>query len=138
MNTRVVAKVLVVNLDGQLLLIRRSETDERRPLQWDVPGGHTDGSEFANEAAARETKEEAGIDVDPRQLKLAYATCQAVEPGLNVVWLFFVARTEQGNVILSHEHDEYRWVPVDEAIRLIEYDRQKTMLEYVRDNGLLA
>lgn len=138
MNTRVVAKVLVVNPEGQLLLLRRSDTDERRPLQWDIPGGHTDGNEFANEAAARETKEEAGIDVDPRQLRLAYVTCQVVESGLNVVWLFFIGQAGHDGVTISHEHSEHRWVTIDKAIGLIEYDRQRVMLEYVRDNGLLA
>lgn len=138
METRVVAKVLVVNPGGQLLLLRRSETDTRRPLQWDIPGGHTDGDEYANEAAARETKEEAGIRLEPRDLQLVYSLCQAVEPELNVVWLFFTGRTDADTVTLSHEHTEYRWATLDEALTLIEYGRQKTMLEYVRANGLLA
>lgn len=137
METRVVAKVLVVNAEGQVLLLKRSETDVRRPLQWDIPGGHTDGDEYANEAAARETQEEAGILLDPRQLAPVYSLAQRVEDNLNVVWLFFVAHTDTTEVTLSHEHVEYRWVTLDEAIELIEYGRQKMVFEYVRDNGLL-
>lgn len=138
METRVIAKVVVVNAQGKILLLRRSESDVRRPLQWDVPGGHTDGYEYANEAAARETLEEAGITVNPRELQLAYTDQQMAERTLNVIWLFYIAQTNATLVTTSHEHDESRWVSLDEAIELIEYDRQKHMLEYLRDNNLIG
>jgi 8-oxo-dGTP pyrophosphatase MutT (NUDIX family) len=138
MDTTIVAKLVAVNSDDTILLLRRSASDKRRPLEWDIPGGHTDGDEFANEAAAREALEESGIQVDARTLRLVY-TDQAfvADKNLNVVWLFFIGTTESKEVVLSNEHDEYRWVSLDEAIGLIEYDRQKQMLEYVREHHLL-
>jgi len=71
MRSFVVAKVIVMNAAGQMLALRRSKTDERRPGQWDFPGGHTDPGEDIMEAALRETREEAGIELPYADLKFA-------------------------------------------------------------------
>lgn len=136
--TLVVAKVIVVSPRGELLVLRRSASDVRRPGEWDLPGGHSDGDEFAEEAATRETLEEAGIQIDPRKLQLLTTRTEMVEADKNVHWLFYAAKTDQTEVKLSSEHDEYRWVSLDEACDLISYDRQNHVLEYVRTNSLLA
>ncbi|HVS58974.1 MAG TPA: NUDIX domain-containing protein [Candidatus Saccharimonadales bacterium] len=137
-ETRVVAKTIIVNSESKVLLLRRSASDSRRPLQWDIPGGHTDGDELAEEAAAREAHEEAGIILRERQLRLIYTDCTLVPEGLNVVWLFFIGYTDRPTVTLSTEHDQYRWVTIDEALELIEYERQNKVFAYVRDNDLLG
>lgn len=138
MEHRVVAKVIVVNSESRLLLLRRSETDVRRPLEWDIPGGHTDENELAEEAAVRETHEEAGIDLHARNLQLVYAVSDVVQNDLNVTWLFFVARIQEvPEVVLSNEHSEYSWKTLDEVIEAVEYDRQKKAFEYIRNNHLL-
>lgn len=138
MNTRIVSKVILQCDDGQVLLLKRSGTDKRRPNQWDIPGGHVDQGEFPTEAAARETVEEAGIITDARDLRLVYAMTEKVDEELSVTWLFYLARTTQTHVTISNEHSDYAWLPVDEAIDRLEYERQKHMMEYLRDNGLLA
>jgi 8-oxo-dGTP pyrophosphatase MutT (NUDIX family) len=137
METRVVAKVALVSPDNSILLLRRSETDVRRPNEFDIPGGHTDDGEFAEEAAARETFEEAGIDIDAKDLKLVYSETKVVDESLNVVWLFFVGHTAITDVKLSSEHSEFCWAPLEEAIDILEYDRQKRMLSHIRDNQLI-
>ncbi len=137
MKTLVVAKVLLVNERGQLLLLQRSETDTRRPLEWDVPGGQSEGEEFGEEAASRETLEEAGIALKPRQLKLIYAMTQSVAPDVSVSWLFYIGRTTESNIVLSHEHIAYKWSTLAEALELLDYERQKQVLTYVQEHGLL-
>jgi 8-oxo-dGTP diphosphatase len=137
MEHRVVAKVIVVNSEGKVLLLRRSETDVRRPLQWDVPGGHTDENELAEEAAVRETKEEAGIDLHARNLQLVYAVSDVVQNDLNVTWLFYIDHVDKPEVAVSDEHKEYAWHTLDEVIDIIDYDRQKKAFEYIRTNHLL-
>jgi 8-oxo-dGTP pyrophosphatase MutT (NUDIX family) len=138
METRVVAKVVLVGPDDKVLLLRRSESDTRRPNEFDIPGGHTDGNEYPHEAAARETREETGMIVDPRGLELVYSEAKVVEADLNVVWLFFVGRTSAADVKLSAEHSEYRWVPLRQAVDLLDYDRQKRALSHVADAGLIG
>ena len=138
MEHRVVAKVVVVNNEGKILLLRRSDTDVRRPLQWDIPGGHTDENELAEEAAVRETKEEAGIDLHARNLQLVYALSDVVQDDLNVTWLFFVGHIQgEPAVTISSEHKEFAWMTLDEAIAEIDYERQKVAFTYIRDHHLL-
>ncbi len=136
MDTRIVSKVILLGEDNTILLLRRGATDQRRPNEWDVPGGQVEPGEFPTEAAARETVEEAGIITDARDLRLVYAMTETVSESLSVTWLFYLGRTTQSNVTLSNEHSGYAWVDPDEVLEYITYDRQKRALQYVLDNKL--
>lgn len=136
-TVKVLAEVLLQAEDGLVLIVRRGQTDERRPSQWDVPGGHVDDGEDLLEAAVRETKEETGIEVSKNDLRLDYAYTKSWDTSNSCTWLFFTAKTPKKEPTLSAEHSEYRWASLDEAIDLIEYDLQKTALSYIRDNHLL-
>ena len=137
-HARVLAKALLKRReDGKVLLVRRSNTDTRRPLQWDFPGGAVEDDEDFVAAAARETMEEAGLRIEPESLHLAYTTCELGDKDFgNVCWLIFIGEIADAPVSLSFEHDQYKWVTLEEAITLITYDRQKQALEYIRDGGL--
>src|SRR3954471_7768216 len=136
MRTFVIAKTLVYNERNQVLALRRSETDERRPGQWDFPGGRVDPGETPDIAAVRETSEEAGIDIaDP---KLVYGTSAQTEYGAGT-WLLYVAKVKAlPPVTLSHEHGEYAWLAPHEFLARITYDRQRHMLRYVIKHRLLS
>jgi 8-oxo-dGTP pyrophosphatase MutT (NUDIX family) len=135
MKTFVVAKVLVINEAGELLVLRRSQTDERRPGQWDLPGGWVDEGEDMRAAAKRETIEETGIALD--ECRLVFALTEVVDKGSGT-WLVFLARTSgRPEVTLSDEHDYFAWMPFEEAVDQFTYPRQRRMLEYVRDHRLL-
>jgi 8-oxo-dGTP diphosphatase len=56
-----VAVGVVVFRDRQLLLVRRTMEPGRG--RWSLPGGYVDAGEHPREAAARETAEEAGVEV---------------------------------------------------------------------------
>ncbi len=134
--TRVVAKVIVFDQDDNILIIRRSESDERRPLEWDVPGGMVEPEESYIDGAMRETKEEVGFNINTNDLPLVYTTCDMTEYG-NVVWIYYSARVDKLEPTLSHEHDKYRWVAVGEALSLISYGRQNKAIDYITTNKLL-
>jgi dATP pyrophosphohydrolase len=133
-----VSKAIVFNHDDKVLLLKRSATDIRRPGQWDVPGGHVDDGEYLAETAARETHEEAGLTIDSQEIPLVYAMTEMADESHSVTWVFFMARTGLTDVKLSHEHDEYVWVTLEEALGMIEYERQRRALKYVADNNLVA
>jgi len=138
MKNGIVVKAIVVNSDEEILLPRRSKTDTRRPLQWDIPGGFYDNdNETFPVACTREIKEESGLEVNPTNLKLIYACSDITEFG-NVTWLFFITKVTKTGVTLSYEHSEYRWVSLDQAIKLIDYPRQNTLLKYVKTNNLFS
>jgi 8-oxo-dGTP diphosphatase len=136
MKTFVVAKMFVVNEAGELLVLRRSQTDERRPGEWDFPGGWVDEGEDMMAAVKRETLEEAGLTVT--DCKLVFALSENVDPRGCGTWLTFLTHVSgRPEVKLSYEHDDYQWMPFADAPPQFKYERQRRMLEYVRDNDLL-
>ncbi len=137
MDTFIIAKMVVCNTDGEVLLLRRSKTDPRRPGQWDFPGGWVEIGEDIMAAAKRETLEEAGLEVTDCRLVFAFSD-PAAKRGSGT-WLTFLAVFDgRPSAKVSHEHDEFVWLPLDRAIEELTYERQKRMLEYIRNNNLIG
>lgn len=137
MKSFVVSKVLVVNEKGEVLALRRSKTDERRPGQWDFPGGWVDAGEDAHTAAIREAKEEAGLDLkDPT---LVFAFSEMTTQYGSGTWLLFVEHISgDPEITLSYEHDAHAWKKPENLLKEITYERQQKMLKYVLENKLLG
>lgn len=71
------AGVLVFNSKGELLLQKRSMTKDTNPGKWDISSwGHNDVGESYDHAAARELKEELGID---KAIKFALKSFYSVD-----------------------------------------------------------
>ncbi|MCC6380964.1 MAG: NUDIX hydrolase [Dehalococcoidia bacterium] len=83
-NPRPVAATIPVRGDGRLLLLRRAI--EPRAGKWVFPGGYMDVGETAEEAAARETREEALLEVVNLSLLGVYT-----RPGPGVVVIVYEA-----------------------------------------------
>jgi len=79
-NPRPVAGVVPVRADGSVLLTRRAI--QPRIGSWVFPGGFMDVGETAEEAAARETMEEAHLEVRNLSLLGVYTR---IEPGVVVI-----------------------------------------------------
>lgn len=140
MKTTIVAKVALFNYEAKLLALRRSETDDRRPLQWDIPGGWVESGEDFAEAVAREIEEETGIKLSPKDLSLVFtehAIRMHKDEPINVVWLFFIGKTKKSDVKLSFEHAEHTWMGLEEAIEEFKYPVQKALFKHLLDNDLL-
>ena len=136
MSSFVVAKALVVNENNEVLAIRRSQTDDRRPGQWDFPGGWVEEGEDVYAAVVREIEEEVGLKADNPELVFAFSE-MTTQYGSGS-WIFFIVRVKgQPAVTLSYEHDLAAWKQLDELIQEVQYDRQLKLLNYVRDNHLL-
>lgn len=140
MEVTSVAKLIVVNpASGKMLLIRRSATDNRRPGQWDIPGGMVEANEMLESAAVRECIEEAGIEITQEKIQLIYSDRHYFEDDKSklVNWLVFYGLSEQDSVVLSSEHDEYKWVHASEAVSLLEYDRYKNAIGFLAEHRLI-
>lgn len=140
MKNVLVAKTVVFNEAGQVLLLRRSATDPRRPGQWDFPGGGIELGETFAQGAARELEEEAGISVSPTDLVLLYTGTDFYAPDkANVHRSLFMVQINQqvtGDVVLSYEHDASRWVSVAEALRDFDHPFYGAGLRYAVEHQL--
>lgn len=106
------ARVLALNADGEILLLRRSRTAPWQPLGWDLPGGVIQYGEDPAQAALRETEEETG-------LRLKHIVLLRVSSGFAdgryVIKFAYAGVTDTSDIRLSYEHDRYRWVSLAEA-----------------------
>jgi 8-oxo-dGTP diphosphatase len=142
MNIKVVAKTVLINPSGEILLLMRSQTDSRRPGQWDFPGGNVEDGELIEVACMREIKEEANIVVDDNNLQLFWADADAINSDvdhttINIVWLFYRAKVTNADPQLSYEHDMFQWMKPAEALKIITYQRHADMLSYALKYQLL-
>lgn len=104
-------KVLVINEDGQVLLLKRSDK-VTRPGGWDFPGGGVDMGESPDEAARREIKEETSLTVHKLQLVSTHLASTNGEDDLIIGYVGSVDSTVVE--LTAWEHDEFIWVKIDE------------------------
>lgn len=141
MKTDIIQKTILLNPDGKMLLLRRSETDNRRPLQWDFPGGVLDEGETLEQGTLREIAEESGLVVESPKIIFAKAEVsrwsnEGQEREANVVRIYYTAKCESDEVKLSYEHSEFVWVDMNQAMEMLEYPRHKEVIAYILDNKL--
>ena len=105
LNPRPVAGTIPVREDGALLLVRRAI--EPQLGFWVFPGGFMDVGETAEEAAARETREEANLEVDELSLLGVYTRTHA-----GVVVIVYEARA-LGEGSAGSETSEIGWFAPD-------------------------
>jgi 8-oxo-dGTP pyrophosphatase MutT (NUDIX family) len=114
-------------LEGlEVLLARRSSQLAFHGGAWVFPGGRIDPDDYAGtpddvfaaarRAAAREAKEEAGVDVDPEGLlHVSNWTTPEISPKRFATW-FFVGEVAGGEAVADGiETDELRWFRPDDA-----------------------
>jgi ADP-ribose pyrophosphatase YjhB (NUDIX family) len=84
-NPKVLVTTIVASGDRVLLCRRAAPPAAGR---WALPGGFMEAGETMEEAAARETREETGVHLDPRELRL-YGV--AMLPHISEIYVGFLA-----------------------------------------------
>jgi 8-oxo-dGTP pyrophosphatase MutT (NUDIX family) len=109
------AAILLVDGDNRLLMMKRSDSG-----CWGLPGGSTEPGEVVEEAAKRETVEEANLVVGEMSLfgvfsgpELYYKYPNGDE--VYNVTIVYLSRDWSGEIKLNHEHTEWRWFAANET-----------------------
>lgn len=140
-KTEVIQKAILLSPSGKMLLLKRSGTDKRRPLQWDLPGGLLENAEALETGVKREIAEEAGIEAQIKGIIYTKTEISEWEEGgvpqkSNTIRVYYVASAPEETVTISHEHCDFSWVSFEEALNLLEYPRHKAVLEHILQNSL--
>ena len=127
--TVVVIRETANKTDLEVLLLRRNSKLIFHGGHWVFPGGRVDAIDFDSDdqsleyqaalrAAVRETREEAGIDLDiDRLVHTAHWTTPPKLPRRFCTWFFLCPLFEPGSVVVDNDEIlEHRWITAREAL----------------------
>ena len=110
----VIAKIVVVNQQNQVLVLWRS-SQSPRPGQVDLPGGGVYYGEDPIMEVIREAREEVGLEVEKVRIVDALGFLNGEK---YYVSLGYMGRSLSNEVVLSWEHARYAWLGLSEALEL--------------------
>lgn len=121
------------------IVLFREEDDRRFYLilhypggHWDFGKGHVEQKEDEKETALREMKEETGISkigfLSHFRHKVDYYYRREKKLYHKDV-IFFIGKTSETDVKLSHEHQGFAWLPYAEALQQLTFDNAKNLLK---------
>jgi len=120
------------------IVLFRNDSDKNEFLLLNYPQGHWDfvkgkieQNETSHETALRETKEETGITniefVDSFEESVEY-DFRFKKEDIHKKVIFFLAKTNEKNIKLSHEHNDYLWLEYNDALKKTTFENAKNVL----------
>ncbi|MDO8429505.1 MAG: NUDIX hydrolase [Candidatus Daviesbacteria bacterium] len=123
MILQVGVKALLKNKKGEYLLLKRSL--EKYPdvgNLWDIPGGRINPGTPLLDNLAREIKEETGLDLTSTPTLIAAQDILKVVDK-HIVRLTYTAEIEGDPALNGEEHQEFRWISLEDLKSLTGLDR---------------
>ena len=128
----------MVNEKSAGIVLFRNDSDKNEFLLLNYPQGHWDfvkgkveQGETPHETALRETKEETGITniefIDGFEESVEY-DFRFKKEDIHKKVIFFLAKTNEKNIKLSHEHNDYLWLEYNDALKKTTFENAKNVL----------
>ena len=120
------------------IVLFRNDSDKNEFLLLNYPQGHWDfvkgkieQNETSHEAAIRETREETGITniefIDGFEESVEY-DFRFKKEDIHKKVIFFLAKTDEKNIKLSHEHNDYVWLEYNDALKKTTFENARNVL----------
>lgn len=110
---KIVAKALVKDGTGKILVLLRGNTHPNFPGHFDLPGGEVDNGESVVDAVFREISEETSLATNQKRATMLFR----VEHPKVIHVLFEIPLDETApEVKLSWEHGGFAWLTRDEIV----------------------
>lgn len=101
-------KGIIRRNDGKILVLKRSDKDDHKPGVWETVGGGMDKEESPQQALLREISEETGLAVNVSNPFNVFTFKK--DTGEFKIGITFLCEYLGGEVTLSDEHSEYRFI----------------------------
>ena len=103
------------------LLLRRSKVKDFAAGAWECVTGRLDQGEGFEQAVHREVREEIGAEVMPLFIlgTTHFYRGESIPDNELVGVVYFCRMRSWSQVIMSDEHDQYRWVTAEQAFKLL-------------------
>ena len=100
---------------------------------WDFPKGHVETKDATEEATAlRELEEETGIKevnfISGYKESMYYEFNRGYKERVKKIVVYFLAETKEEVVKISFEHQNFIWLPYEEALERLTYENAKELL----------
>lgn len=117
-----VARAVILD-DGKALLIKRSRDDRWEPGKWEIPGGKLESGQSVLEVVQREVKEETGLGIEVTHSEIStFSDKRAIKSGKykSYYYLALIFKTNdfRGKLKLGPEHEDSKWVTLENAFKL--------------------
>lgn len=99
---------------------------------WDFPKGKLEPGETNEMAAVREVEEETGLKL-PLDKGFEYEISYKFRAGDVLVSkqvVFFTAQSKTKNVVISHEHNGFVWLPYEKMRQILTYENSVKLLDH--------
>ncbi|MFH2085767.1 MAG: NUDIX domain-containing protein [bacterium] len=107
----------IITKDDKILALKRTAGDDFRAGCWDLPGGRYEEGEDVIAAIKREIMEEVGFNAKallPIRVASGLNFANGLMSGRTVFAICYICHDWEGQVTISSEHTEFRWVTPQE------------------------
>jgi len=128
---RIAGKAVIIH-SGKVLILRESKKydDGTHAGRYDLPGGRVEPGEHIEETLVREAKEECGLDVEVgRPIFVGDWSPVVKDVQLQIFGIFFKCTIKKADVILSQDHDDFKWIDPRETDQ---YDLMSPITEVLK------
>ena len=114
----IVVTALIINSKHEILISKRAKY-KKHGLMWECNGGSILAGETSLEGVIREVKEELGIEFSKKEaIFLKEIRREKVPPDFKDIWLFKRDIKDEEITLPDGEAIEYKWVNIDEFIKM--------------------
>ena len=121
-ETKIALKGIIVRED-KVLVAKRALTDKIGAGNWEVIGGKLEFGEDTETCLKREVREEVILKIDIEGI--IYAKNVVIDEETQMFILVYLCRYKDGEVKLSDEHTDFKWVNKEELKTIISPEIRK-------------
>ncbi|MDD4135771.1 MAG: NUDIX hydrolase [Candidatus Shapirobacteria bacterium] len=122
-SKKVIQKIVVGGViikDSQILIVQRNKNEDTYPGLWELPSGKKEDLETTENSLIREVKEETGLNIKPiipfDVFNYQIDKLDEIKDSTQINYLVqLVDEQNEPQVIISEEHQDYKWVKIDEV-----------------------